>query len=55
VAARAGIALDRRGIARLAALNTGSRARRVPLAGGHEVVRHGDVFEIRAAAPQCQP
>lgn len=52
VAARAGIALDRRGIARLAALGTGTRARRVPLAGGHEVVRRGRVFEVRAAAAE---
>ncbi len=51
LAARAGIALDRRGIARLAAFSTWTaRPNRVQLAGGHEVVRHARAFEIRPAS-----
>lgn len=50
IAARAGIALDRRGTARLAAFTTeGGRPGRVQLAGGHEVVRRARTFEIRPA------
>lgn len=54
LAARAGIALDRRGTERLAAFSSTDRAGsrrsgRVPLAGGHEVIRHPRAFEIRPA------
>ena len=54
LAARVGIALDRRGTERLAAFSStaGARTRlhgRVPLAGGHEVIRHPRAFEIRPA------
>ncbi|HKS06546.1 MAG TPA: ATP-binding protein, partial [Gemmatimonadaceae bacterium] len=54
LAARVGIALDRRGTERLAAFSSTDRAGsrrsgRVPLAGGHEVIRHPRAFEIRAA------
>jgi hypothetical protein len=54
LAARAGLALDRRGTERLAAFSTTGkgglrRGGRVQLAGGHEVVRHSRAFEIRRA------
>lgn len=50
LAARAGIALDRRGTVRLAAFSSQKgRGRRVQLAGHHEVIRHGHAFEIRPA------
>jgi tRNA(Ile)-lysidine synthase len=50
LAARAGIALDRRGTVRLAAFSSQQgRGRRVQLSGNHEVVRHGHAFEIRPA------
>lgn len=53
--AQAGIALDRRGTERLAAFSsTGNddepETRRIPLAGGHEVIRRSRTFEIRPAS-----
>jgi tRNA(Ile)-lysidine synthase len=51
LAARAGIALDRRGTHRLAAFtHRGTAGARIPLAGGHEVRRHVAAFEIRPSA-----
>ena len=51
LAARAGIALDRRGTVRLAAFSTSEgRVRRIQLAGGHEIIRRSRTFEIRPAA-----
>jgi len=51
LAARAGIALDRRGTQRLAAFTHRSAAgARIPLSGGHEVRRHVAAFEIRPSA-----
>lgn len=51
IAARAGVVLDRRATARLAEFTGGVTGRgRVPLAGGHEVVRHRHAFEVRASA-----
>lgn len=51
IAARAGVTLDRRGTERLAALVTARGVHaRVPLSGGHEVIRHRTTFEIRPAA-----
>ncbi len=50
LAARAGIALDRRGTQRLAAFTRrGKIGGRVPLSGGHEVRRHRAAFEVRPA------
>jgi hypothetical protein len=50
LAARAGIALDRRGTVRLAAFSTiQGRVRRIQLAGGHEIIRRSRTFEIRPA------
>lgn len=50
IAARAGIALDRRGTERLAAFSTPKgRVRRIQLAGGHEVFRRATTYEIRPA------
>jgi tRNA(Ile)-lysidine synthase len=59
LAARAGIALDRRGTERVAAFSStnvaGSRGSgRMPLAGGHEVIRHPRAFEIRPAMRPTQ-
>ncbi len=51
LAARAGIALDRRGTERLARIGASSAAGvRADLAGGHQVIGHSNTFEIRAAA-----
>lgn len=51
LAARAGIALDRRGTERLVAFTHPSAVgARIPLAGGHVVRRHATRFEIRPAA-----
>jgi tRNA(Ile)-lysidine synthase len=48
IAARAGITLDRRGTARLAAFSTVKReAGPIQLAGGHVVIRHRRLFELR--------
>jgi tRNA(Ile)-lysidine synthase len=50
LAARAGIALDRRGTERLVAFTHPSAVgARIPLAGGHVVRRHAATFEIRSA------
>jgi tRNA(Ile)-lysidine synthase len=50
LAARAGIALDRRGTQRLAAFTRrGQVGGSIPLSGGHEVRRHRGSFEIRPA------
>jgi hypothetical protein len=51
LAARAGIALDKRGTVRLAAFSTlEGRTQRIQLAGGHEIIRRSRTFEIRPAA-----
>jgi tRNA(Ile)-lysidine synthase len=50
LAARAGIALDKRGTVRLAAFSKyQGRTQRVQLAGGHEIIRRSRTFEIRPA------
>lgn len=50
IAARAGAILDRRSIERLAAFTRGNRVgARIPLAGGWEVVRSRDHFQLRAS------
>ena len=52
LAARAGVALDRRGTERLAAFTTAGRAgRRIQLAGGWEVVMHRAHLVLRRAPP----
>jgi tRNA(Ile)-lysidine synthase len=49
IAARAGAILDRRGVERLAAFTRLSRVgARIPLAGGWEVVRSRNAFQLRA-------
>jgi tRNA(Ile)-lysidine synthase len=51
LAARAGIALDKRGTVRVAAFSTAEgRVGRIQLAGGHEIIRRSRTFEIRPAA-----
>jgi tRNA(Ile)-lysidine synthase len=56
IAARAGVALDRRGTARLAAFSAAGRATqpgsRIQLAGGWEVVRSRGAFQLRASQPR---
>lgn len=50
IAARAGAILDRRGVERLAMFTrTGRVGARIPLAGGWEVVRSRDHFQLRAS------
>lgn len=56
IASRVGLALDRRGIATLAAFSTRSRAgSRVQVAGGWTVTRSRDAFQLRASDPQTLP
>jgi tRNA(Ile)-lysidine synthase len=52
VAARAGLALDRRGAARLAVLTSAGHAgARIQLSGGYEAVLHQDELHLRRTAP----
>ena len=51
LAARGGITLDRRGTARVAAFTRASRVgSRIQLAGGWEIIRSRDAFQLRASA-----
>jgi tRNA(Ile)-lysidine synthase len=53
IAARAGIALDRRGTERVVAFTTAARpGRRIPLSGGAEVGRTASTFVVRAFAAE---
>jgi tRNA(Ile)-lysidine synthase len=54
LAARVGIALDRRGTERLATFSTFvGRQQRLPIAGGHEIIRRERTFEIRPGKPHA--
>jgi tRNA(Ile)-lysidine synthetase, N-terminal domain/tRNA(Ile)-lysidine synthetase, C-terminal domain len=56
IAARAGVRLDHRGIARLAAFTGNARVgQRVQLSGDWEVVRSRDAFQLRASAKMGLP
>jgi len=56
IASRVGLALDRRGIATLAAFSIRSRAgSRVQVAGGWTVTRSRDAFQLRASDPRALP
>jgi tRNA(Ile)-lysidine synthase len=53
IAARASVALDRRGTLRLAQFTTsGAPGARMQLSGGFEVFRHRDFFVLRCASPR---
>jgi tRNA(Ile)-lysidine synthase len=56
IAARAGVILDRRGIARLVAFTATARVgSRIQLSGGWEVVRSRDAFQLRASTSPDVP
>lgn len=51
IAGRAGLALDRRGTSRLAAVTSMAKSARIPLAGGWEAIRLREAWVVRPLAP----